>query len=95
MIDLSLFYQQTQAAAAAVATNYIREIAYRIDWQQRLIAIRGPRGVGKTTLLLQQIKNNHRHSTEALYLTLDDFFFTEQSLIDLARAFQAQYIKAE
>lgn len=90
MSNLAIFYQQTQAAVAAVPTAYVREISRNIDWKHRLIAIRGPRGVGKTTLLLQHIKSNYSHSADAIYVTLDDFFFTENRLIDLARDFQAK-----
>ncbi len=59
----------------------------RIDWSARLIAIRGPRGVGKTTLMLQRLRTIHNESVQSLYLTLDDLYFTENRLIDVARAF--------
>lgn len=89
-MEIELLYQQTQAAAAAVPIAYSREILQRIDWKHRLIAIRGPRGVGKTTLLLQHLQRTYRNSPHALYVTLDDFFFTETRLVDLARAFLAK-----
>jgi len=87
---LDLLYQQTFAAISAVRSTYTRELHNQIDWNNRLIGIRGPRGVGKTTLLLQHLKNNHGRSREALYATLDDFFFTETRVIDLAREFHAK-----
>ena len=39
-----------------VQTHYFRYLYSRIDWQERLIGIKGARGVGKTTMLLQHIK---------------------------------------
>ena len=87
---LEVLFQQTFAAAAATQLSYTRELFHQMDWSNRLIGIRGPRGVGKTTLLLQHLKSNHNRSTEALYVTLDDFFFTETRLIDLAREFHAK-----
>jgi predicted AAA+ superfamily ATPase len=89
-MNIGVLYQQTRAATAAVTTDYKRELLHRIDWKHRLIAIRGQRGVGKTTLLLQHLKMNDGAATEALYVTLDDLFFTENRLIDLAREFQAK-----
>ena len=43
---------------AGVQTDFKRYLYYQIDWRDRLIGIRGARGVGKTTLLLQYIKEN-------------------------------------
>lgn len=87
---LDLLYQQTQAAAAAVSMDYFRELSRQIDWSHRLIAIRGARGVGKTTLMLQHLRQTHGRSAEALYVTLDDFLFSDQRLINLARDFHAK-----
>ena len=43
---------------ADVPMGYVREIAGKIDWGSRLIAIKGPKGVGKSTMMLQHIKKN-------------------------------------
>ncbi len=37
-------------------TRFVRYLYHEIDWESRLIAITGARGVGKTTLLLQYVK---------------------------------------
>jgi predicted AAA+ superfamily ATPase len=84
------FYAQTQAACHALNASQHRSLLRQIDWKHRLIGIRGPRGVGKTTLMLQHLQANYGTSPSALYLTLDDFYFTENRLIDLARAFEAR-----
>ena len=49
----------------------------RIEWQARLIGIKGARGTGKTTLLLQYIKKHLRTSGNYLYVSLDDIWFSE------------------
>lgn len=51
-----------------------------------MIGLTGPRGVGKTTLVLQHIKEN-LNSNEALYVTAEDFYFADHRLIDLADNF--------
>lgn len=73
-----------------VATDYIREIMQQIEWSFRLVAIRGARGVGKTTLLRQHLKLNYGASETALYVSLDDFYFTENRLFELAEQFSQQ-----
>lgn len=65
-------------------TNFHRYLYDEIDWQNRLIGITGPRGVGKTTLLLQHIKEKHDRQ-EVLYVTVEDFYFSTHRLTDLAK----------
>ena len=68
-------------------TRFIRSIMDKIDWNDRLIGIRGARGVGKTTLLLQRIKKYLGNTDEALYVSLDNLWFAEYSLLDLVDFF--------
>lgn len=68
-----------------VPDKFSRYLRKEINFQQRLIGILGARGVGKTTLLLQIGKTRSRN--EVLYTALDDLFFTENSLYDLAEKF--------
>lgn len=66
----------------------IRSMMDYINWNDRLISIRGSRGVGKTTLLLQYIKKNYPRGTrEALFCSLDNFYFNNHTLLDLADTF--------
>jgi predicted AAA+ superfamily ATPase len=51
-----------------------------------MIGITGPRGVGKTTLVLQYIKKNLNRA-ETLYVTAEDFYFADNRLVDLADVF--------
>lgn len=65
----------------------IRGFASSIDWSNRLIGIKGSRGVGKTTLLLQYIKKNFKPDNKVLYVSLDHFWFAENKLYNLADSF--------
>ena len=67
--------------------RFIRSLMDKIDWNDRLIGIRGARGVGKTTLLLQRIKKFLGNSNESLYVSLDNLWFAEYSLLDLVDSF--------
>ena len=67
-------------------TDFIRYLHDKIDWGARLIAILGPRGVGKTTMLLQHIKLFDDVQT-SLYVSADDLYFSEHRLVDLAEMF--------
>lgn len=69
------------------ATEFIRYLFYQIDWNDRLIVVKGSRGVGKTTLLLQHIKLNHSLDASVLYASLDDLYFQANTLVDLAETF--------
>ena len=52
------------------------------------MAIRGPRGVGKTTLMLQYMKLHYEvYSREVLYCTLDSVYFSNHTLLELADVF--------
>jgi predicted AAA+ superfamily ATPase len=67
-------------------TSFFRYIYADINWKSRMIGLTGPRGVGKTTLVLQHIKKN-LNPAETLYVTAEDFYFADNRLIDLADAF--------
>ena len=67
--------------------NYQRDEIKSFDWALRLMGIKGARGIGKTTLLLQHLKQNYNLEEQAIYLSLDDIFFTENSLVDFVESF--------
>ena len=64
-----------------------RYLYSQIDWTQRLICITGARGTGKTTMLLQYIKNNFADRSKALYASLDNIWFSQNTLFSLAEEF--------
>ena len=61
---------------------------YQINWDAQLVAIKGPRGVGKTTLMLQYMKQHYEvYSREVLYCTLDSVYFSNHTLLELVDVF--------
>ena len=68
-------------------TKFKRYLYSKIDWNDRLIIIKGARGVGKTTLILQYIKETFGYDDKALYVSLDDIWFAENRLVALAEKF--------
>lgn len=67
-------------------TSFFRYMYNEINWKNRMIGLVGPRGVGKTTLVLQYIKQN-LNLAETLYVTAEDFYFVDNRFTDLAEAF--------
>ena len=68
--------------------EFVRSLAQKIDWSDRLIGVLGARGTGKTTLLLQRLKQQFGVNTKAAYITLDDIYFTENRLVNFAESFR-------
>ncbi|MFZ2906459.1 MAG: AAA family ATPase [Cyclobacteriaceae bacterium] len=68
-------------------TAFIRYLHNQIDWTDRLIAIKGGRGTGKTTLMLQHIRDHIKTGPHVLYVSLDELYFTSNSLVNLADDF--------
>ena len=79
-------FEQFQKLLKETNTGFFRYIYTEINWKSRMIGLTGPRGVGKTTLVLQYIKKNLNFA-ETLYVTAEDFYFADNRLIDLARDF--------
>ena len=71
----------------ATSLTFVRSMIDRISWEARLIGIKGPRGVGKTTLLLQYIKKNLPIDHSTLYVSLDNIWFAQNNLVDLVDDF--------
>ena len=73
---------------ALTTLDFIRSAENEINWNARLVCVRGPRGVGKTTLLLQHIKKTFSENLQrVLYVSLDNLYFAENSLIDFVEKF--------
>lgn len=73
---------------ALTQTNTTRDFINTIDWNNRLIGIKGSRGVGKTTLLMQYIKKNFKPDDNVLYVSADHLYFGEKTIYELAHLFQ-------
>ena len=64
--------------------DFVRYLMPKINWNNRLFAIIGARGTGKTTLLLQYMKQ-HTAISKAFYMSLDDIYFSTHRLVDAVR----------
>lgn len=83
----TLFAKQDRLLALT-STRIVRKLIEQINWDAQFIAIKGARGVGKTTLMLQYIKLNYpQYSREVLYCSLDAVYFSNHSLLDLTDKF--------
>jgi len=80
---VSQFYEKY----AQVQIQQVRDFMHTIDWDNRFIGIKGSRGVGKTTLLLQYIRLNFEPNKTVLYVSLDHLYFLENTLYDLVSDF--------
>lgn len=81
-------FKRHDAYLSAVPMEYVRDFMKRVNWNSRLLVIRGPKGVGKSTLLQQYIKlhfaTGDRH---VLYCSADTNYFSAHTLLDLAENF--------
>ncbi|WP_293475189.1 AAA family ATPase [Prevotella sp.] len=68
-----------------------RTLMDEIDWNDRLIGIKGSRGIGKTTFLLQYAKENFGpRDRRCLYVNMNNFYFQGRGIADFASDFAAQ-----
>ena len=86
--DITVLRQAMANRLRATTTTYHRYLYPTINWENRLIGIRGYRGVGKTTLILQHIKESFPDKLMVLYASVDNGWFQTHSLYDLAEYHQ-------
>lgn len=67
-----------------------RDLMDEIDWSDRLIGIKGSRGVGKTTFLLQYAKEKFGTDRSCLFINMNNFYFSGYSIVDFAREFRSR-----
>ncbi|MFV0565001.1 MAG: ATP-binding protein [Flavobacteriaceae bacterium] len=79
-------YQKFETLLQHTTTNFKRYLYENVSWNSRMVGIIGARGVGKTTMILQYIKEN-LDSKKALYVSADDMYFSENKLFDLVDDF--------
>jgi predicted AAA+ superfamily ATPase len=73
-----------------IKNDFRRYLHNQINWKQRMIGIKGPRGAGKTTLMLQHLKYDLGMPPEALYITADHNWFYNHTLFDVANDWYKQ-----
>ena len=85
---MDVLISQFKRRMTGISLALVRECIHEVAWDERLSAIIGPRGVGKTTLMLQYIKQHYADNLgEVLYATTESLYFVQNTLIDLAERF--------
>lgn len=67
--------------------GFKRYLYSTIDWSEKLIGIKGARGTGKTTLLLQYLNQSGLPSSQIAYFSLDEIFFLSHSVLEVVKTF--------
>ena len=83
---MNALYEYQQLILSQINISFLRYKYYELDWTHRVFGIVGPRGIGKTTMVLQYIKQN-LSLQDSLYITLDHIYFSTHTLIDVADKF--------
>lgn len=81
--ELQPLYDSYHRKIAKINLRFKRYLYNQINWKARIISIKGARGVGKTTMLLQQILENYEDIDQTLYASLDNLWFATHTLMDL------------
>ena len=84
---MELLYNTFTAKYNRINVSFVRDIEQEIAWDAPLVGLRGARGVGKTTLLLQHIKKHHKVDNTVLYASVDNIWFNAHSIYQLATDF--------
>ncbi|MCH8487859.1 MAG: AAA family ATPase [Candidatus Cyclonatronum sp.] len=76
-------FEKSVQKVMRIERHFKRSLSDEIDWSSRLIGIKGARGAGKTTLMLQYMRENLPMNEQSLYVSLDAAWFMNHSLTDL------------
>ena len=86
-IFMEAFYRTHSYLVEHTNAPVRRDLMDEIDWSARLIGIKGTRGVGKTTFLLQYAKEKFGFDRSCLYVNMNNFYFSQVNLVDFATDF--------
>jgi hypothetical protein len=83
--------QDYKRAISELGLVYERKVYAQLETDHRILGIVGSRGIGKTTYILHYLKKNYPDSSQALYVSADNLYFTNNKLVDLAEKFVDLY----
>ena len=86
---MQTLYNQFYQLLELTPMNFFREKIDQINWDVRILGILGQKGVGKSTLILQHIKQQG-NIDKSLYIVADDIYFSAHTLLETARDFFAR-----
>jgi len=85
---METLFKKHKMYISQVSMDIVRETMKEVRWEKQLVAIKGSRGVGKTTLIRQFIRNKYGiNAGDALYCVMDSMYFTTHSLLYLTERF--------
>lgn len=85
---METLFKKHKMYISQVSMDIVREAMKEVRWDKQLVAIKGSRGVGKTTLIRQYIRSRYGiNAGDALYCVMDSMYFTTHSLLNLAERF--------
>ncbi len=84
---MEAFYKTHEYLLTHTEGTVRRDLMDEIDWNNRLIGIKGTRGVGKTTFLIQYAQERFRNDRSCLYVNLNNLYFQGKSLTAFAEEF--------
>ena len=87
--DIQELLATSDRMVEATTTDFHRYLAARIDWRDRLVCIEGARGTGKSTLMRQRIKETFGLAVRAVYVSLDDLWFSNHRVKDAVAWFDS------
>lgn len=87
---MDILFEFQENLLRPVTNNFRRYLHNQINWGQRMIGIKGPRGAGKTTLMLQHLKYDLGMPANALYITADHTWFYNHTLLETANDWYKQ-----
>ena len=83
--NIEMIYDISAGRIREVDLTFHRFLYSQIDWDSRLVALDGPRGVGKTTMFLQYLHDNPKESGSTLYLSLDNIWLDVKEIYELVQ----------
>ena len=85
---MEVFYRTHSYLIEHISSTLVRrDLMDEIDWNHRMIGIKGTRGVGKTTFLIQYAQERFRNDRSCLYVNMNNFYFQGNSLVAFAEEF--------
>ena len=86
--NMAVLFEKQEVMLRSTDMKIVRDFMRTVNWTAPLLCIRGARGVGKSTLLRQYIKQNFGEtSRKALYCSLDWVYFAQHSILEVAEKF--------
>ena len=87
-MNLRILFEEQTKLLNKINLDKKRYLYEKINWNLKSIGILGQRGLGKTTMMLQYIKENFSQTNNALYVSLDNPYMQSLSLFEFAKEFE-------